>query len=148
LYKYAISRSHRAINKKPINQLNLSKLEEQPLEEVRAFLGIKKSDINFIQKKAQKQIEILNQRKLDSRIPSKPFSKYLQISGSICAVFGGFILANKTPVSGYGFIFLAASSCQLLVSSILEKNLSLGLYSGAVFFFVDLYGVYNWLLRQ
>jgi hypothetical protein len=148
LYKYVTS-LNRAINKKPLNKLNLSQFEGEPSETVRAFLGIKKSDLYFVQQKAQKQIKILeSKRKPKSRVPSTNFSKYLQFFGSICAIIGGLILASKTSVSGYGFILLAASSFQLLLSSILEKNLSLALYSGAVFFCVDLYGVYNWLLRQ
>lgn len=73
--------------------------------------------------------------------------KILRISSSICAVLGGFLVASKLSISGYGFIILALSSSQLLISSILDRDKFLVFYSAAVFMFVDLYGVYRWLLR-
>lgn len=72
--------------------------------------------------------------------------KILRISSSICAVLGGFLVASKLSISGYGFIILALSSSQLLISSILDRDKFLVFYSAAVFIFVDLYGVYRWLL--
>jgi hypothetical protein len=73
--------------------------------------------------------------------------KKIQLSSSACAVAGGVMLASNTGVSGYGFIFLALSSSQLLVSSILTKNQSLMIYSGSLFLFVDCLGMLRWLVK-
>ncbi|ADI65775.1 conserved hypothetical protein ['Nostoc azollae' 0708] len=51
-----------------------------------------------------------------------PISSILKISSSLCALCGAILLASKTIISGYGFIFLAISSSQLLVASILLKD--------------------------
>lgn len=79
------------------------------------------------------------------RSPKLRLIKFLQHSGSAFAVAGGSILASNTPVSKYGFILLAMSSGQLLVSSTLANNRSLMLYAGSVFCFVDCLGMYRWL---
>jgi hypothetical protein len=71
----------------------------------------------------------------------------LQWSSSICAVIGGVILAANIPISGYGFIFLAMSSGQLLIASWLKADRQMIIYAGSVFTFVDCLGVYRWLLR-
>jgi hypothetical protein len=70
----------------------------------------------------------------------------LKWSSSFFAILGGVLLATKTDVSGYGFIFLAMSSSQMLVSSYLAADRSMICYSGAIFVFVDCLGVYRWLL--
>jgi len=70
----------------------------------------------------------------------------LKASSSLCALMGGILLASKLPVSGYGFVFLAMSSSQLLIASLREKNTSMIVYAGSVFLFVDCLGVYRWLL--
>jgi hypothetical protein len=72
---------------------------------------------------------------------------FLQWSSSVFAVAGGIILASNTPFSGYGFFFLALSSSQMLISSILAQNISLIIYSGALFMFVDCLGIYRWILK-
>lgn len=74
------------------------------------------------------------------------FYKLLKISSSICAVIGGVMLAAKLNISSYGFLFLALSSSQLLVSSIQTKDNLMMFYSGSIFLFVDCLGVYRWLL--
>ena len=81
------------------------------------------------------------------KIFKKSFSaKLLKISSSICAVVGGVLLAAKLDISGYGFLFLALSSSQLLISSIQSKDYLMVFYSGSIFLFVDCLGVYRWLL--
>lgn len=72
--------------------------------------------------------------------------EYLRLSSSFFAVLGGTLLASHTDISGFGFIFLAMSSSQMLVSSCFAKDLNMILYSGSVFFFVDSFGIYRWLL--
>ncbi|MBD2663506.1 hypothetical protein B6N60_03400 [Richelia sinica FACHB-800] len=71
---------------------------------------------------------------------------FLKWSSSTCALIGGILLASKISISGYGFIFLAMSSSQLLVASILLKDKSMIFYSASVFIFVDCLGVYRWVL--
>jgi hypothetical protein len=73
-------------------------------------------------------------------------SSALKWSSSFFAVLGGVILAANIPISGYGFIFLAMSSGQLLISSLLQRDRQMIVYAGAVFMFVDCLGVYRWLL--
>ena len=74
-------------------------------------------------------------------------SKILQASSSACAVAGGVMLASNTNVSGYGFLFLALSSSQMLLSSILLRNTSMIIYAGSLFMFVDCLGIYRWVLK-
>lgn len=71
---------------------------------------------------------------------------FLKTSSSVCALIGGILLASKVTFSGYGFIFLALSSSQLLAASLREKDTSMIFYAGSVFIFVDCLGVYRWLL--
>ena len=75
------------------------------------------------------------------------FAKFLQWSSSACAIAGGIILASKIEVSGYGFIFLALSSSQMLAASIRRKNTSMIVYAGSLFVFVDCLGIYRWILK-
>lgn len=82
-----------------------------------------------------------------NRIFSKQsFVNVLKMSSSLFAVFGGVILALKLDISGYGFLFLAMSSSQMLLASILLHDKSMIFYSASVFVFVDSLGVYKWLL--
>ncbi|MEM9904095.1 MAG: hypothetical protein AAF921_03615 [Cyanobacteria bacterium P01_D01_bin.44] len=71
---------------------------------------------------------------------------YLKLSSSLCALAGGSLVASNTAISAHGFLLLVFSSSQLLVASILDKDLPLIFYSGSVFVFVDCLGVYRWLL--
>jgi hypothetical protein len=72
--------------------------------------------------------------------------KKLKWSSSFFAVLGGILLASKIEASGYGFIFLAISSSQMLIASLLISDKSMICYSAAIFCFVDCLGVYRWLL--
>lgn len=72
--------------------------------------------------------------------------KRLKWSSSTCAIVGGVLLAAKVDLSGYGFIFLALSSSQMLLASILSKDQSMIFYSASLFLFVDCLGVYRWVL--
>ncbi len=71
---------------------------------------------------------------------------WLQSSSSVCALIGGILLASRLEISGYGFIFLALSSSQLLIVSILKREISMIVYAGSVFLFVDCFGVYRWVI--
>lgn len=74
-------------------------------------------------------------------------TKFLQWSSSACAIAGGVMLASKTEVSGYGFIFLALSSSQMLIASIRKQDVPMIVYSGSVFILVDCLGIYRWILK-
>ncbi len=74
------------------------------------------------------------------------FTQVLKWSSSIFALIGGILLSAKIDVSGYGFIFLACSSSQMLLASILQKDIVTIVYSSSLFLFVDCFGVYRWLL--
>ncbi len=76
-----------------------------------------------------------------------PISSTLKTSSSLCALCGAILLACKTIISRYGFIFLAISSSRLLVASILLKDKIMIFYAGCIFIFVDCLGVYRWLLN-
>ena len=74
-------------------------------------------------------------------------AKLLKLSSSFFALLGGSILASNTDSSGYGFILLALSSSQMLLSSIILKDKTLITYSASLFIFVDSFGIYKWLLQ-
>lgn len=83
--------------------------------------------------------------KIDRR--HRKLSKFFKWSSSVFALVGGILLSAKIAISGYGFIFLAGSSSQMLIASILQKDLVTIVYSSALFIFVDCFGVYRWLLN-
>lgn len=74
------------------------------------------------------------------------FILILKISSSFWAILGGILLALKLDISGYGFLFLAMSSSQMLLANILLLDKSMIFYAGSIFIFVDCLGVYRWLL--
>lgn len=76
-----------------------------------------------------------------------PVSDSLKLSSSFFALIGGVLLASNTEVSKYGFIFLAMSSVQMLISSLIMKDKTLIAYSASLFIFVDSFGIYKWLLQ-
>jgi hypothetical protein len=77
----------------------------------------------------------------------KQTTKTLKFSSIFCALLGGILLASNIPTSGYGFIFLALSSGQLLLASLQDKDMTTILYAASVFVFVDCLGVYRWILN-
>ncbi|WP_310486388.1 hypothetical protein [Chamaesiphon sp. VAR_69_metabat_338] len=81
-------------------------------------------------------------------IQKDKLAKTLQLTSSACAVCGGVLLAaNLANISKYGFLILAMSSGQLLVSSLLTKDTRMIIYSGSLFLFVDCLGVYRWIIQ-
>jgi hypothetical protein len=74
--------------------------------------------------------------------------KTLQLTSSACAIAGGIILAANIPaISKYGFIFLALSSSQMLIASLMTRDVPMIIYSGSLFCFVDCLGIFRWILR-
>jgi hypothetical protein len=75
-------------------------------------------------------------------------AKTLQLTSSACAITGGIILAANIPaISKYGFIFLALSSSQMLIASLINRDVPMIIYSGSLFCFVDCLGIFRWILR-
>ena len=104
------------------------------------------SDI-FIFRRLKQKIVNLNQL-IKKEYKLYMFKKYylLKLSSSFCAVLGGILLAANLDISGYGFIFLALSSSQLLVASIQTRDYLTIIYASSIFLFVDCLGVYRWVL--
>lgn len=73
-------------------------------------------------------------------------SDLLKYSSSIFALVGGTLLASNISISEFGFLFLAISSSQMLVASIVERDRLMIFYSASLFLFVDCLGVYRWIL--
>lgn len=75
------------------------------------------------------------------------WARRLKFSSTACAITGGIILASNTEISGYGFLFLAVSSSQMLLSSMLLRDQSMMLYSASLFLCVDCLGIFRWILN-
>lgn len=132
----------RSLTVKRINKVDFSVLNNYSVASLRQIWGISKSDLDLIAIKNQKR-----KHSFLSSFSHKIISgEVLRWSSSIFAVVGGFILALNIKISAYGFIMLAMSSGQLLISSLITKDVSLIIYSGSVFIFVDLLGIYRWLI--
>lgn len=129
---------------KKINRLNLIKFYYTDTQEVRYCLGISVGELKLINL-GIKQERAKN--RYSNSINFKQLASILRWSSSLFAVGGGFLLALNLKISAYGFIFLACSSFQLLISSIVQKDKSLIVYAGSVFMCVDMFGIYRWLLR-
>ncbi|MGF1575174.1 MAG: hypothetical protein ACFCU9_04400 [Cyanophyceae cyanobacterium] len=56
------------------------------------------------------------------------------------------MVASNTAMSSYGFLILCLSSSQLCMAAWLMRDNALMTYAASVFLFVDLLGVYRWLL--
>jgi hypothetical protein len=84
---------------------------------------------------------------LDMVVPENRFTNRMKLSSSAFAILGGVMLASNTNVSSYGFIFLAISSCLMLIANILLGNRSMIIYAGSLFLFVDCLGIYRWLIK-
>jgi hypothetical protein len=123
-------------NQIPLNQIKSSQFSS--VEETRSYFGINLSESKTIMSSPQHK----NHRNLGK----KYLVKLIRTSSTICAMLGGVLLASKVAISGYGFIFLALSSSQFLISSILVQDKFSVFYSGSLLIFVDLLGVYRWLL--
>lgn len=93
-------------------------------------------------------LEILLRKEKESSAVAmrKKISFFLRLSSSFFAILGGVLLASNTLISGYGFLFLALSSSQLVISSLCETNRIMLMYSASLFLFVDCMGIYRWIL--
>jgi hypothetical protein len=87
----------------------------------------------------------------DARPAQRRFNRiwliqFLKWSSCVCTVVGGVLLASKTNLSPYGFLFLAMGSSQMVATTYLMRDRALFVYSVCVFLFVDCFGIYRWLV--
>lgn len=78
---------------------------------------------------------------------SRNIAHRLQMSSSSFAIAGGIMLASNIQISGYGFLLLALSSSQMLLSSLVLRDKSMIFYAGSLFICVDCLGIYRWVLH-
>ena len=138
------------------NLIDFSRYKDISLPVLRREFGIKIDDLQGIENyeadykqktfKFSSRYGIKNQS-LKTKERKIFYVTTFKISSSVCGLLGGSILALNTPISGYGFIFLACSSSQMLIASILDRDKLLMCYSATIFFCVDLLGIYRWVFN-
>ncbi len=143
-FKYGRSKRAR------FNQINFAQYKNVKIALLRQVLGIDESSLLKIKliENANKHQYLMNFNKKKKQQLKLLRLKALKISSSIFAFCGGLILALNNSWSGYGFIFLACSSSQMLIASVLEKDKIMICYSGTLFTCVDLIGIYFWLFAR
>ncbi|MDJ0687324.1 MAG: hypothetical protein QNJ41_02330 [Xenococcaceae cyanobacterium MO_188.B32] len=139
-----------------LNLIDFSKYKDISLSILRREFGIKIDDLHGIAdyetEYQQKSFPFYSQYVAKNQSLKRKEKKIfyittLKISSSVCGLLGGTTLALNTPISGYGFIFLACSSSQMLIASILDRDKLLMCYSATIFFCVDLLGIYRWIFN-
>ncbi len=120
------------------------------LEFLRGVLGIQLDYLVQlkVQENEYRSKYLANLRDRNQKLRKLLNPNVFKISSSIFAFCGGLMLALNTPISGYGFIFLACSSSQMLIASILGADRIMIFYSATIFAFVDVLGVYCWLFAK
>jgi hypothetical protein len=84
---------------------------------------------------------------LDLEMPENRYTSRLKMASSTFAILGGVMLASRTSISSYGFIFLAISSFLMLAANFLLGNRSMIIYAGSLFLFVDCLGIFRWVIK-
>ncbi len=136
------------------DQIDFSKYQDYSVSQLRKSLGISEEHLAFLkhienQEKYEALKKVSQLQKSPKKLPFKLLNpNILKISSSIFAFCGGLLLALNTTISGYGFIFLACSSSQMLIASILGADKIMIFYSATIFAFVDILGVYCWLFAK
>jgi len=134
------------------DQIDFLEYENYSVSKLRKSLGISEEHLGFLRHtENQERYEALKKVSQFKKSRKKHKLKLLnlntlKISSSIFAFCGGLILALKMPWSGYGFIFLACSSSQMLIASVLGADKIMIFYSATLFACVDILGVYCWLV--
>lgn len=138
------------------NLIDFSRYKDISLSVLRKEFGIKIDDLhgiaNYEAEYQQKSFPFYSKYAVKNQSLKQKERKIfyittLKISSSIFGLFGGATLALNTAISGYGFIFLACSSSQMLIASILDKDKLLMCYSATIFLCVDLLGIYRWIFN-
>ncbi len=131
------------------NILDFSQYQDAQIIWLRKVLGIDEKSLlklrvigNYYQ--YQKSISLRNKNNIQRS--SFKLNNILRILSAIFCMIGGILLSSNTRDSGYGFIFLAVSSGTLLIASLLQRDKIMIFYSAMLFLFVDLRGIYFWLI--
>jgi hypothetical protein len=135
------------IPKKRINRIDFSQINEYSVAKIRQIIGIREADLKILSRKIKFKNYRIDYQNYYWKKTVMQLAKVLKWSSSTFAVAGGVLLALNIEASPYAFFLLAASSFQLLLSSCLDKDKSLIVYSGSLFFCVDLLGIYRWILK-
>ncbi len=133
--------------KPKLKEIDFARYQNFTIGFLRGILGIQSDyllELKVIENEYQRQY-LANLQDKKRKLLKLLNLNALRISSSIFAFFGGLLLALNTAWSGYGFIFLAGSSSQMLIASILGSDKIMIFYSATIFGFVDLLGVYCWL---
>lgn len=74
---------------------------------------------------------------------------YLHFAGMVTAVIAAFMISSDISrrVTGFGFILFTISSIIWVVAGLVAKEGSLAIQNG-VLFFINLLGIYRYLLRR
>ena len=133
-----------------IQGIYLTKYTYFTIEFLRGVFGIQPDYLLQLRLKESeyKSQDLSNYRDRKKKSLKRLNPNVLKISSSIFAFCGGLILALNKPWSGYGFIFLACSSSQMLIASIIGADKIMIGYSAILFAFVDVLGVYCWLFAK
>jgi hypothetical protein len=124
------------------NLIDFSRYADNSVDKLQKHFGISPEALKLIRLQRQATLKIRQSRNKPLKV-----ANYYKWSSSFFALLGGGLLALNISLSAYGFIFLAMSSSQLLVASLLIKDKTMIVYSASVFFGVDLLGVYRWLVN-
>ncbi len=132
------------------NRIDFGKYKDVSIGFLRQILGINEEylfKLKLIENEYKHQylMNIKNRKKKKIKLLKL---NALKFSSSIFALCGGLMLALNTSWSGYGFIFLACSSSQMLIASVIEFNKIMIFYSAILLACVDLLGVYCWLFAS
>ena len=109
-----------SLSLKGINSLDFHNALNIDIETLRKFLGIEVDELISISRKIK--FKKINQ---SNTFNYNKFAKIFVWSSSFFAVCGGFILALNTNISSYGFILLACSSFQMLISACIKHDKTL-----------------------
>jgi len=131
---------------KHVNNWDFAKISHCKVEDIRTALTMKDFDLRTLEQSIIDEKIYFTQTQKRKQRKQKRLRERLRWSSSAFGIIGGFLLALNLARSGYGFVLLAASSFQLFISSCIDKDKSLIVYSGSLFLCVDLVGIYRWLV--
>ena len=124
---------------KRINQINFRKVKQDFLiGQIRERLGICPQDLNLMKSEFQSQSLKQKQKK----------AEVFKWSSSFFGIVGGVMVASNTEATPFGFLFLAMSSFQFLIACLIIQDKSFIFLAASTFIFVDLLGIYRWLLSN
>lgn len=125
------------------NRIDFSRFANNSVDQLQQYFGISNTKLPPLHSFKP----LIGKRKRIKKLKLDRLANCLKWSSSMFALVGGGLLALNLPLSRFGFIFLAMSSSQLLISSLLIKERTMIVYSGAVFFGVNLLGIYRWVFH-